>query len=115
MELCNHMRKELLIIVRKCGHISIVSDYMSSVESFKIGHVTMKSVTIASATYVSFDDAAYDTVLASPTPLTQPQVDRLTRESQNSVQSGNYLVWLHYVIDLVLLSCEVANQVSPIK
>ncbi|KAI9911350.1 hypothetical protein PsorP6_008681 [Peronosclerospora sorghi] len=40
------MLKELLMIVRKCGHISIVSDYMSSVESFPIGHVAMKSVTV---------------------------------------------------------------------
>ncbi|KAE9040408.1 Zinc-type alcohol dehydrogenase-like protein [Phytophthora rubi] len=37
---------ELLMIVRKCGHISIVSDYMRSVQSFPIGHVAMKSVTV---------------------------------------------------------------------
>ncbi|OWZ22427.1 Alcohol dehydrogenase [Phytophthora megakarya] len=38
--------KELLMIVRKCGHISIASDYMCSVESFPMGHVAMKSVTV---------------------------------------------------------------------
>jgi threonine dehydrogenase-like Zn-dependent dehydrogenase len=38
--------KEMLMIVRKCGHISIVSDYMSSVQSFPIGHVAMKSVVV---------------------------------------------------------------------
>ncbi|KAI9911868.1 hypothetical protein PsorP6_009909 [Peronosclerospora sorghi] len=37
------MLNELLIIVRRCGDISIVSDYVSSVESFPIGHVVMKS------------------------------------------------------------------------
>ncbi|KAI9906257.1 hypothetical protein PsorP6_003187 [Peronosclerospora sorghi] len=34
-ELTN-MLKELLIIVRKCGHILFVSDYMSSVESSRL-------------------------------------------------------------------------------
>ncbi|KAK1946902.1 Zinc-type alcohol dehydrogenase-like protein [Phytophthora citrophthora] len=38
--------KEMLMIVRKCGHISIVSDYMCSVQSFPVGHVAMKSVTV---------------------------------------------------------------------
>ncbi|KAL4155368.1 hypothetical protein PRNP1_007478 [Phytophthora ramorum] len=38
--------KEMLMIVRKCGHISIVSDYMCSVQSFPIGHVAMKSVMV---------------------------------------------------------------------
>ncbi|CAI5743176.1 unnamed protein product [Peronospora destructor] len=38
--------KEMLTIVRKCGHISIVSDYVSSVESFPLGHIAMKSVTV---------------------------------------------------------------------
>ncbi|KAI9908104.1 hypothetical protein PsorP6_003582 [Peronosclerospora sorghi] len=40
------MLKEPLIIFRKCGHISIVLDYMSSVESFPIGHVAIESVTV---------------------------------------------------------------------
>ncbi|CEG47849.1 glutathione-dependent formaldehyde dehydrogenase [Plasmopara halstedii] len=38
--------KEMLMIVRKCGHLSIVSDYMCSVRSFPIGHIAMKSVTV---------------------------------------------------------------------
>ncbi|CAI5720157.1 unnamed protein product [Hyaloperonospora brassicae] len=38
--------KELLMIVRKCGHVSIVSDYMRSVGSFPIGPVAMKGVTV---------------------------------------------------------------------
>ncbi|KAG3132027.1 Zinc-type alcohol dehydrogenase-like protein [Phytophthora cactorum] len=38
--------KEMLMIVRKCGHISIVSDYMCAVGAFPIGHVAMKSVTV---------------------------------------------------------------------
>jgi len=38
--------KEMLMLVRKCGHISIVSDYMTSVQSFPIGHVAMKSVVV---------------------------------------------------------------------
>ncbi|KAG1693393.1 hypothetical protein DVH05_023478 [Phytophthora capsici] len=38
--------KEMLMIVRKCGHISIVSDYMCSVQSFPVGHVAMKGVTV---------------------------------------------------------------------
>ncbi|KAF4319528.1 hypothetical protein G195_004964 [Phytophthora kernoviae 00238/432] len=40
------MFKELLTIVRKCGHVAIVSDYMCSVEAFPIGHVAMKSLTV---------------------------------------------------------------------
>ncbi|KAI9911180.1 hypothetical protein PsorP6_009166 [Peronosclerospora sorghi] len=40
------MLKELLIIVRKCGHITIVSYYMSSVESFPIDRVVISSVTV---------------------------------------------------------------------
>ncbi|TDH68018.1 hypothetical protein CCR75_003797 [Bremia lactucae] len=38
---------EMLRIVRKCGHVSIVSDYRRSMESFPIGHVAMKGVTIS--------------------------------------------------------------------
>uniref|UniRef100_M4C3A6 Uncharacterized protein n=2 Tax=Hyaloperonospora arabidopsidis (strain Emoy2) TaxID=559515 RepID=M4C3A6_HYAAE len=38
--------KEMMMIVRKCGHVSIVSDYQRSVGSFPIGHVAMKSVTV---------------------------------------------------------------------
>ncbi|POM74688.1 Alcohol dehydrogenase [Phytophthora palmivora] len=38
--------KEMLMIVRKCGHISIATDYMRSIPSFPIGHVATKSVTV---------------------------------------------------------------------
>lgn len=38
--------KEMLMIVRKCGHIAVVSDYMCAVESFPIGHLAMKGVTV---------------------------------------------------------------------
>ncbi|RLN21572.1 hypothetical protein BBJ28_00023188 [Nothophytophthora sp. Chile5] len=42
------MFKELLTIVRKYGHVAIVSDYTCCVDAFPIGHVAMKNLTVRS-------------------------------------------------------------------